>query len=370
MSFSIDYRYYPFIVNPRDYPGIFVTRPCIVISENTGLGGKFIEVVKTIVEKGEIPVEVFDEPDESILVYYTLLDVSRALDDKMLINRIALAYSKTASRRLSRERDEVLYTIALKLGLKTTLNVTNPPRIPVTKKTKRRVVFDFIPLTFTLPIPEYIKIVSRRLQSDRAYSLVNRIIQGGQVYLERSSFERILEEHIYGYIIEQYNSITPDTIEQCKKLVEELESITRSLRGETRGAEASRIDIYGKSMGKHGVFRDLFPPCIRRIIDIIDNGGNPSHVERFNLAAFLGSIGLDVDEVLEYFKKTADYDEKIARYQIEHILGLRGGRKLYRPYSCRRLKSSGLCPITEQCIGGKNPVSIYRYNVKRYELGK
>jgi DNA primase large subunit len=38
-----------------------------------------------------------------------------------------------------------------------------------------------------------------------------------------------------------------------------------------------------------------------------------------------------------------DFNEKIARYQVEHIAGLRGSRTRYKPPSCQTMRSLGLC---------------------------
>jgi DNA primase large subunit len=47
--------------------------------------------------------------------------------------------------------------------------------------------------------------------------------------------------------------------------------------------------------------------------------------------------------VIDVFKDRADYNEKIARYQVEHIAGMRGSRTKYKPPSCNKMKSYGLC---------------------------
>jgi DNA primase large subunit len=73
---------------------------------------------------------------------------------------------------------------------------------------------------------------------------------------------------------------------------------------------------------------------------------------------------MDVEEILELFRNVPDFNEKIARYQLEHIAGLRGSRKQYMPYSCQTMKSLGLCPIVGDC-GAKNPLIVYRRNIWR-----
>ena len=41
------------------------------------------------------------------------------------------------------------------------------------------------------------------------------------------------------------------------------------------------------------------------------------------------------------------FSEKIARYQLEHLAGLKGSGKKYYPCGCRKLQEMGLCPLSE-----------------------
>jgi DNA primase large subunit len=66
--------------------------------------------------------------------------------------------------------------------------------------------------------------------------------------------------------------------------------------------------------------------------------------------------------VLELFKHAPDYNERIARYQIEHLAGLKGGRKKYSVYSCEKMKTLGMC--VADC-GTKTPVQYYLKQVRR-----
>jgi DNA primase large subunit len=69
------------------------------------------------------------------------------------------------------------------------------------------------------------------------------------------------------------------------------------------------------------------------------------------------SIGFSVDEVLEVFKVTPDFREDIARYQIEHIAGLRGSRTKYLPYKCENMRSYGLCRW--KCENVRHPLQFF-----------
>jgi DNA primase large subunit len=68
-----------------------------------------------------------------------------------------------------------------------------------------------------------------------------------------------------------------------------------------------------------------------------------SHKELFTVAAFLVNRGYSTEQILSMLAERPDFNEKIARYQVEHIAGLRGSRTKYRPPSCQTMRSLGLC---------------------------
>lgn len=381
MPARINYVYYPFVAHPRDFPNLFIEKPSILVSINDELRKKTLEVFRSIMEKGEVSIEVFSDQEESVLVYNAILDIAKCINDKRVANRIALAYSKTASKMLDKDKSEVLVSIASKLGLKASFNTSGPPRIPSITSDKQNVKISFTTCQFSLPVRDYLMVVSQRLLHDQSYSLINHVVAGGSVHLDRNTFKRLLEEHIYHSILLQIDEAEPPNAPDFINLVDSVKPLVSSYYKKLieKTAVHGEINIREENMilADKSALDELFPPCIKRIIDLVNSGGNPSHFERFNLAAFLGYIGLSVDDILEYFKKTPDFNERIARYQVEHILGIRGSRRKYKPYNCENLKASNLCPLNEQCPGGKNPVAVYKYNMRtfmkkrrRHDVGK
>jgi DNA primase large subunit len=103
------------------------------------------------------------------------------------------------------------------------------------------------------------------------------------------------------------------------------------------------------------------PPCIMAMLAKIANGEDISHVENFTVAAYLLNTGHSIDEVIEVFRNRSDFNEKIARYQVEHIAGLRGSRTRYRPPSCAKMRTYGLCVEDgRRCPRGvRNPLDYH-----------
>lgn len=363
MSARINYAIYPFVATEREFPNLFIEKPSLVVVSDSNLRDLALSIIKGIIEKGEVSVLQHIHPEEAILVYYAIVDIVKSIDDAKLASRVALAYSKTASQHMRSESGPSLVLLANKLGINAKYETKDHPVLLVVKRGGSRPSFETINYQYSMPISQYLRIVATRLMHDPLYSLSNFFLKGGTIYLDRDVFQRILEEHIYHYIIRQISGSEPPRDESFLSLVDNVLNILKS-HYEKLAPKTPREFKEAEEEPLSTIVEELFPPCIKKTVDSIRASGNPSHAERFNLAAFLGQLGLGVDEVLEYFKLTPDYNEKIARYQVEHILGLRGSKKKYMPYNCDRLKSMGICPVSYQCEGGKNPLAVYKYNLR------
>ena len=97
------------------------------------------------------------------------------------------------------------------------------------------------------------------------------------------------------------------------------------------------------------------PPCIKEILKSVENGENIPHFARFLLATYLITIGRDLEEIVSIFSKLPDFNEKITRYQVEHIAGRRGSGKRYLTPSCSKVQSMGFCFRDHTCANVKSP---------------
>lgn len=101
---------------------------------------------------------------------------------------------------------------------------------------------------------------------------------------------------------------------------------------------------------------EVVPPCMRNIIDAFMKAGNLDHYQRVALALYLKWVGFSVDDIVEFFKRHAkDFNERVTRYQVEYLYGLRGSKKDFLPYSCSKLKGLGICL---GCGWDRNPVTF------------
>ncbi len=248
--------------------------------------------------------------------------------------------------------------------------------------------------SYRLPIIDYLR-CARTLLSEMPWRLISLHIDRGFVYIDnRKRIIRLLEEYLKNFLSERIRVLRNLCLESRLSdkdivsffsntiLSEILLKILDSVRSfSANSLNISRIDGKNIRISKTdltsvlgnvksvedliNISKEIFPPCINSLLENLLRGENLSHHQRFALATFLINIGLDVEIVLQLFRYSPDFNEKIARYQIEHLAGLRGSRRKYLTYSCGAMKVLGMCKA--EC-GIKNPLQYpYRVKTKRNE---
>jgi DNA primase large subunit len=124
------------------------------------------------------------------------------------------------------------------------------------------------------------------------------------------------------------------------------------------GEMKQRWGAQGTSGGAKSVLR--LPPCMKRLLRMVQSGENVPHVGRFALTAFLHELGSSSQDIVDLFGTSADFDEDKTRYQVEHITGKISGTE-YTPPSCETMRTYGLCwEPDELCERVKHPLTYYR----------
>lgn len=186
------------------------------------------------------------------------------------------------------------------------------------------------------------------------WKLVNRLVQKGRVYLTEKEACRLLQEearkHIEEKLTEKISSLPP----AIKITVDKLKNMLISRRG--------NMDI--EDLPKT-VDTDAFPPCIDSLYKSAFTGHHLSHIGRFTLTTFLVNIGMPIEKVLDLFRTFSDFNERLARYQVEHIAGERGSRTKYRPPKCSTLRTHGICTNPEEtCQRAWYPLTCYKRKLR------
>jgi DNA primase large subunit len=130
-----------------------------------------------------------------------------------------------------------------------------------------------------------------------------------------------------------------------------------------RAIEAKVDELRAKLEPKyaHRIYKTTdYAPCIKHALELMSRGENLPHSARIMLATYMLAIGKSIDEIVILFHNAPDYNEKVTRYQVEHLAGIRGSHTKYSVPSCQKLRSENLCFATEKCDGIVNPIQFGR----------
>ena len=263
--------------------------------------------------------------------------MTAATADSLIKSRYALAEAKRASELIEDEGKEKVIEIASVFNwkLRKTDGDINAP-----------------PYDFALSFPDFLKNATGF--HDKKWKLVNRLLFKGEVYLTKHEVSRLLEEEVRRYVEGKLDTKVGALPQSLIDRVNRLKHLSLQKRGEIRREEIPQDVIIA-----------AFPPCIKELYDAMASGRSVSHIGRFALTSFLVNIGMSVEKVVSFFRSVSDFDERMTRYQVEHIAGVRGSRTKYIPPRCDTLRTHGICHTTEDlCKGIRHPLTYYRRKLK------
>jgi DNA primase large subunit len=260
-----------------------------------------------------------------------------ASGDSLIKKRYALAEAKRVSDLLRGERKEKVTEIANNF------------------KWKIRPVKDgnsVAPYDFALHFKDFLRNATGF--HDKKWKLVNQLLLNGEVYLTQSEASRLLEEEVRRYIEEKLNTKVGSLPQGIMDHINRLKQLSLQKRGEIQLEETPK-----------NVVISAFPPCIKEVYGTIMAGRSTSHIGRFALTSFLVNIGMTVDNIIDLFRPVSDFDERMTRYQVEHIAGARGSQTKYIPPRCDTLRTHGICLSTDElCKKIRHPLAYYRRKLK------
>ena len=275
-------------------------------------------------EPRENEIETFSFPIAVMLVVGT--------EESFIKSRYALAEAKRASALLRDEKKEKLLEVANSFGW------------------DARLVNDFSlqHYVFAVRFPVFLKNATGF--HDKNWKLVNRLLINGEVYLTGREVSRLLEEEVRKYIEGKLDT-------KIKSLPPGIMARVNQLR---QLAAEKREQIQLEEMPKR-VVMEAFPSCIKGVYDRVAAGRPASHIGRFALTSFLLSIGMSAEDVFKFFRSVSDFNERMTRYQVEHIAGTRGSGTKYTPPNCSTLRTHGICISPDpECNRAVNPLVCYK----------
>jgi DNA primase large subunit len=201
---------------------------------------------------------------------------------------------------------------------------------------------------FSLSLPDFLH-NSIHLREPR-WNLPNRVVDHGFVLVTRDEAARLMEEEVRTKILDRSNRAPEDVPKLLGPRVERARGLVIKWLGVPTKYELPKVPM-----------AEAMPPCVRHLVDSLDEGKNVQHMGRFALASFLLNIGTGEEEVVKLFKPATDFSERMTRYQVEHIGGKRGGRTKYTCPMCTTLKTHGVCYKPDEiCATIRNPLSYYK----------
>lgn len=263
--------------------------------------------------------------------------MAAATADSFIKRRYALAEAKRVSNLLGNENKSNIAYIASNFNWK--IKPVKDPAVSLT--------YDF-----TLHYTDFLK--NATVFHDKKWKLVNRRMLKGEVYLTKSEAARLLEEDVRRYIEGKLDIKVGSLPEAVMNRINRLKQLFIEKRGEIQLEELPKEVIV-----------NAYPPCIKELYDTITSGRNVSHIGRFALTSFLINIGMTTKNVVNLFSSLSDFNERLTRYQVEHIAGERGSRTKYIPPRCDTLRTHGVChSMDDICRRVRHPLAYYRRKLR------
>jgi len=299
---------------------------------------KILERAKERVEEAILYAIVTREKrneDVEISSFPIAIMLAIATENSFIKKRYALAEAKQAYNDMKFEPKEKILKIAQNFNWKLTLN-KNPQ----------------IPYEFALNFTDYLRNTTHL--KGKKWKLVNRLLSNGKVYITKTEVARLLSEEVRRHIEKKLEIKTlPKFPQKITEIAEKIKKLTVEKIGK------SEIEGFPKKIDK-----TAFPPCIKALYKAVSSGRHLSHIGRFTLTSFLINVGMPPENVIELFKNFSDYNERMTRYQVEHIAGERGSRTRYKPPKCETLKTHSVCTNSDGlCEKIHHPLAYYRRKI-------
>jgi len=291
------------------------------------------------VKEGKITNKPFLSETEcisEIISYVVARMIVSCINDSYLIKRYSLAESVLANDRLSKEPAENIVGVANELEIDLVLCDGD---------------------LFTVHFTDFLKYSSEF--RDPKWKLTNQDIRMGRVYLDKEKCVRLLQNAIKEKFEKELPlPVTEEITNSLRPMITEVNKVLEERKKEFKTEALKGADI------------TKLPPCMKRLLSMMEAGMNLPHTARFALTAFLHKIGMSSEEILNLFSKSPDFDPALARYQIEHITGVTSGVE-YSPPECKTMKTYGNCyDEDELCKKSWMTSPFYYYKIKMKERGK
>ena len=329
---------YPFLEAARDAVATEAVDLATVVEQDEAVVNRARERVVAALEDGET-----GEPRREARVELLSYPVARVLvsmvEENILVRKYARAEAATAYDRFTADLEETTELKSVEstgLDLETLLSEFDlHGDVRETTDGYRIDVGTYLPLAEDC--------------WDDEWRLVNRALAEGEVPVSEAELLILLQEAIRSRIEEGLPFDVPDVIATA------LEEEEAEIREVLADLELTReIDT---------VVPDLFPPCMKALLDQIQKGEHLPHHSRFAITAFLANIGMTTDEIVDLYRVNSSFGEEMTRYQTDHIRGDSSPTEYSAP-SCATMQSYGDCVNKDDlCERIPHPMAYYEERI-------
>jgi len=290
--------------------------------------------IRFLLRLSKLPPNINDKK-ESVAVFTASLAMVSFTNNRRLIRSYGYALSRELEENLAMDSPKSYLTVASSLGMKAGYDGQR----------------------FDMALVDYLKL--KGIDNDPALMLPQLPLKKGTIYLSPNVFRLMISRVFRWVVVEKMESQMAELRHAI--LSDRVKAAINSIMADFSKKKGLEVDVSSLSP-----VESLFPPCIKFWVAEMNKGVNIPHQARFLVATFLIALDMDVDEVLNYFKHTPDYDERIARYQIEDLAGERGSGKKYSVPRCDTLRTLGVCVCREGlCTHMSHPLLYYRISIEK-----
>ncbi len=280
----------------------------------------------------EVGLKTEDEQLQEMLSYAMARILVSCVADGFLIRRYALAESKTMYERLQRESVDLMMEISEELAVDAQLK-------------------DGVP---NLHFAEFLRLTAGIRSKE--WRLVNTEVKEGRVSLPSVKFARVLEQALFDKLEDELPlPVSQELLDKLKPDVKELSAAAEQMKDRYQAEGFGEVDV------------ESFPPCMKRMLAMVQAGANLSHPGRFALTSFLFNIGVKREDILATFGTSPDFDQSKTKYQVDHITGEISGTT-YTPPNCHTMRTLSVCFQPDnlcQAEWVKHPLIYYRAKCRR-----
>ncbi|RZV11903.1 DNA primase large subunit [Natrinema hispanicum] len=335
---------YPFLAAARESVATEAVDLATVVEQDRAVVDRARQRVITALEDGTVG-EPAHEPRIELLSYPVARVLVSMVGERVLVRKYARGEAATAYDRFTADMAD---TTELKSVSSTGLELTDLlTEFDLQDDVRETPAGD----GYRIDVGTYLPLAEDMWEDE--WRLVNRPLDGGEVPVDEDELLALLREAIRGRIEDGLPFEVPETIASA------LEDDADEIR-----AILADLDL---TQDIDTVVPDLFPPCMKALLDQVQKGEHLPHHSRFAITAFLTSIGMSTDEIVDLYRVNSSFGEEMTRYQTDHIRGDSSPTEYSAP-ACSTMQSYGDCVNKDDlCERIPHPMAYYEKRLEEAE---